>query len=265
MLARALEGKSLMLDVNDVYAGPNGVDILKGFSFAAEPGKVYALMGPNGAGKSTLSHVLAGRPGYAVRSGEIVFENENIAPLSVSQRAAKGIFVAFQYPVEIPGVTCMNFLKSSVSAVRRARGEGEPDAVSFLKEVRVAAASLNISDDMLKRAVNFGFSGGEKKRFEALHMAMLQPKLIVLDETDSGLDVDALRTVSECVNAMRSPDRSFIVITHYKRLLDYVTPDAVYIMDDGAVRAKGGMEIADTLEKKGYKAFGIVDKAECVV
>jgi len=251
-----------MLEITDIYAGPNGADILKGFSFVAEPGKVYALMGPNGTGKSTLSHVLAGRPGYNVRAGEIRFCGEDIAPLSVAERAAKGIFVAFQYPVEIPGVSCMNFLKSSVAAVRKARGEDELDPIAFLKQVRLAAAKLNISDEMLKRSVNTGFSGGEKKRFEALQMEMLAPKIAILDETDSGLDVDALRTVSECVNALRSPDRAFIVITHYKRLLDYITPDAVYIMDNGAIQTGGGMEIAEKLEKEGYKAFGLEDAEE---
>jgi Fe-S cluster assembly ATP-binding protein len=251
-----------MLTVSNLHAGPVGVPVLKGLNLTVRAGEVHALMGPNGTGKSTLSHVIAGRKGYEITGGAVTFEGHDLAPLSVAERSRLGIFLAFQYPVEIPGVACMNFLKTAVNSARKSRGEEEVAPVDFLKTVRAEAIKLGMSDEMLKRSVNSGFSGGEKKRFEALQMALLKPKLAILDETDSGLDIDALRTVADGVNALRSPDRAFLVITHYKRLLDYVAPDFVHILHDGRIVASGGIEIAERLEKDGYKAFGIADAEE---
>ena len=209
-------------------------------------------MGPNGSGKSTLSYVLAGREGYEVTAGEILFEGRNLLDMSPEERAWAGIFLAMQYPVELPGVNNMNFLRESLNAIRKARGEEELDAVAFMKLVREKAATVELDDKLLKRSVNAGFSGGEKKRNEILQMAMLEPKLAILDETDSGLDIDALRIVAEGVNLLRSPERSIIMITHYQRLLDYIEPDFVHVLADGRIIRSGGKELALALEEKGY-------------
>jgi Fe-S cluster assembly ATP-binding protein len=212
-------------------------------------------MGPNGSGKSTLSYVLAGKSGYEITKGEVLFDGENIAAMEPDERAAKGLFLAFQYPIEIPGVATMTFLRTAVNAQRKARGEAELSTPDFMKTVRQAAGELGISQDMLRRAVNVGFSGGEKKRNEILQMAMLQPRLAVLDETDSGLDIDALKIVADGVNALRSPERSFIVITHYQRLLDYIVPDVVHVLSKGRIVRTGGKELALELEEKGYAQY----------
>ena len=226
--------------------------ILKGVDLTIEPGKVHAIMGPNGSGKSTLSYVLSGRDGYEVTEGSALMEGENILEMEPEERAAAGLFLAFQYPVEIPGVGNMTFLREAVNAQRKARGEEEMSAADFLKLVRAEAAKLDISPDMLKRFVNVGFSGGEKKRNEILQMAVLQPKMCILDETDSGLDVDAMKLVAQGVNALRGPDRSFLVITHYQRLLDHIKPDVVHIMADGRIVETGGPELALKVENEGY-------------
>jgi len=241
-----------MLEIRDLHAGIEGKEILKGLSLSVPCGEVHAIMGPNGAGKSTLSYVLAGRPGYAVSQGSVTLDGKDLLALSPEERAAAGVFLAFQYPVEIAGVTNMNFLKTALNAVRRARGEGELDAMQMLKLLRGKAKDIGMSEDMLKRAVNVGFSGGEKKRNEVLQMAVLEPRLCVLDETDSGLDIDALRVVAEGVNALRSPDRSMLVITHYQRLLDYIKPDRVHVLAAGRIERSGGPELALELEEKGY-------------
>ncbi len=222
-----------MLEIKDLYANINGKDILKGVTLDVPAGEVHALMGPNGAGKSTTSYTLAGRDGYNVTSGSVTLDNEDILPLSPEERAAKGIFLAFQYPLEIPGVSTLTFLKTALNAQRQTRREPELDAVQFLKLVRETAKKLNVTEEMLKRPLNVGFSGGEKKRNEILQMALLKPKLAILDETDSGLDIDALKLVAEGVNALRAPDRSFLVITHYQRLLDFIVPDRVHIFANG--------------------------------
>ncbi|MEO1291671.1 MAG: Fe-S cluster assembly ATPase SufC [Pseudomonadota bacterium] len=226
--------------------------ILKGVDLKIEPGKVHAIMGPNGSGKSTLSYVLSGRDGYEVTAGEALLEGENVLDMEPEERAAAGLFLAFQYPVEIPGVGNMTFLRESLNAQRKARGEEEISAGDFLKLVREKAKALDISPEMLKRAVNVGFSGGEKKRNEILQMAMLEPMMCILDETDSGLDVDAMRLVSEGVNKLRAPDRSFLVITHYQRLLDHIKPDVVHIMAAGRIVQTGGPELALQVENEGY-------------
>ena len=223
------------------------------------PGEVHAIMGPNGAGKSTTSYTLAGRAGYEVTSGEIDLFGEDITGLSPEERAAKGIFLAFQYPMEIPGVSTMNFLKTAMNAQARLRGEKELDAAQFLRTVRAAAKELNISEDMLKRPLNVGFSGGEKKRNETLQMALLKPKLAILDEMDSGLDIDALKLVAEGVNKLRAPDRSFLVITHYQRLLDYIQPDVIHILSGGKIVMSGDKSLALQLEENGYDA--VINKA----
>jgi Fe-S cluster assembly ATP-binding protein len=210
-------------------------------------------MGPNGSGKSTLSYVLAGRAGYDITEGSISYNGEDLVPLPPEERAAKGVFLAMQYPVEIPGVTTMMFLKSALNAQRRSRGESEMDAIGVLKTVRKKAAAWNVSEEMLKRALNVGFSGGEKKRLEILQMALFEPKLAILDETDSGLDIDALRLVAEGVNSLRSPERAMLVITHYQRLLDYIVPDRIHVLAKGRIVAEGGKELALELEAKGYE------------
>jgi Fe-S cluster assembly ATP-binding protein len=212
-------------------------------------------MGPNGSGKSTLSHVIAGKPGYEVTGGEILFRGEDLLEMSPDQRAAKGVFLAFQYPVEIPGVATMNFLRTALNAQRKARGESEFSTPDFLKKVREVAARLNIPQEMLRRGVNVGFSGGEKKRNEILQMALLEPRLCVLDETDSGLDIDALKVVSEGVNRLRSPERAFVVITHYQRLLDYIVPDVVHVLSKGRIVKTGGKALALELEATGYAQY----------
>jgi len=242
-----------MLKIKDLYASVGGKEILKGVSLTVNAGEVHAIMGPNGSGKSTLSYVLAGRAGYEITAGSVIYKGEDLNALSPEARAAKGVFLAMQYPVEIPGVTTLMFLKTALNAQRRARGEKELDAMSVLKRVRGKAAELKISEEMLKRALNVGFSGGEKKRLEILQMSLFEPSLAVLDETDSGLDIDALRLVAEGVNALRSPDRAMLVITHYQRLLDYIVPDKIHVLSDGRIIKEGGKELAHELEAKGYE------------
>ncbi|WP_285672414.1 Fe-S cluster assembly ATPase SufC [Paralimibaculum aggregatum] len=229
--------------------------MLKGLSLTVEAGKVHAIMGPNGSGKSTLSYVLAGRDGYEVTGGSATLDGEDLLEKEPDARAAAGLFLAFQYPVEIPGVNNMTFIRTALNAQRKARGEAEISAPDFLKQVRETAKSLNIGPEMLKRAINVGFSGGEKKRNEILQMAMLAPKMCILDETDSGLDVDAMKLVAEGVNALRAPDRGFLVITHYQRLLDHIVPDVVHIMVDGRIVETGGAELAARVEREGYGAL----------
>ena len=230
----------------------DGKHILKGLSLKIGAGEVHAVMGPNGSGKSTLSYVLAGHPGYEITEGRILYRGEDLTAMKPEERAAKGIFLAMQYPVEIPGVTTMNFLKTALNAQRRARGESEYDAMSILKLVRQKAGALKVSEEMLKRALNVGFSGGEKKRLEILQMALFEPKLAILDETDSGLDIDALKLVAEGVNALRAPDRAMLVITHYQRLLDFIVPDRVHVLSGGRIVKEGGKELAHELEATGY-------------
>jgi len=248
-----------MIDIKDLHATVGGTEILKGLTLSIGPGEIHAIMGPNGAGKSTLSYVLAGRDGYEVTGGSVTFDGQDVLALDPEERAAAGLFLAFQYPVEIPGVTNMTFLKHALNGIKAQRGEEELDAMQFLKFVREKAKALAMSDDMLKRAVNVGFSGGEKKRNEILQMAVLEPKFAVLDETDSGLDIDALKTVSDGVNALRSADRSMLVITHYQRLLDYIVPDFVHVLANGRIVKTGGKELALQLEDEGYAEFA--DKA----
>jgi len=244
-----------MLEIKDLHATVDGKEILKGLNLTVMPGEVHAIMGPNGSGKSTLSYVLAGREGYEVTGGRIIYEGEDLTGLEPEERAAKGIFLAFQYPVEIPGVPNSTFLNEAINAVRRYRGEDELDKIQFIKMLRAKTKELNMSDEMLKRAVNVGFSGGEKKRNEVLQMAVLEPKLSILDETDSGLDIDALKIVADGVNALRSPERSSLVITHYQRLLDYIVPDKVHVLARGQIQKTGGKELALELEEKGYADF----------
>ncbi len=244
-----------MLEIKNLHATVGGKEILRGLDLTIEAGEVHAIMGPNGSGKSTLSYVLAGREGYDITSGEVLYKGKNLADLAPEERAAEGIFLAFQYPVEIPGVTNMTFLKHAVNAVRTYNGEDELDAMQFLKLVREKAKKLNISDDMLKRAVNVGFSGGEKKRNEILQMALLDPALAVLDETDSGLDIDALKTVADGVNSLRAPDKAMLVITHYQRLLDYIVPDKVHVLAKGRIVKSGDKSLALELEATGYAEF----------
>lgn len=241
-----------MFKISNLKASIEDKEILKGINLEIEPGKVHAIMGPNGSGKSTLSYILAGREDYDVTDGDITLDGESLMELAPEERAAKGIFLAFQYPVEIPGVQMTTFLKTALNAVRKARGQNELDAIDFLKLMKTKCRELGISDEMMKRAVNVGFSGGEKKRNEVLQMAMLEPKLAVLDETDSGLDIDALKIVADGVNAMRGGDRSFLVITHYQRLLDYIKPDVVHVLAGGKIIKTGGPELALELEAKGY-------------
>jgi len=242
-----------MLEIKNLHVAVDGKEILRGLSLRVDAGEVHAIMGPNGSGKSTLSYALAGRAGYEVTEGSIMYRGEDLGALAPEERAAKGVFLAMQYPVEIPGVTTMMFLKSAINAQRRARGEDELDAVAVLKTVRKKAAALNVSEEMLKRALNVGFSGGEKKRLEILQMALFEPKLAILDETDSGLDIDALRLVAEGVNALRAPERAMLLITHYQRLLDYIVPDRIHVLAKGRIIAEGGKELALELEAKGYE------------
>jgi Fe-S cluster assembly ATP-binding protein len=229
--------------------------ILNGVSLEVPKGQVHAIMGPNGSGKSTLAYVLAGREGYEVTDGEVLWDGENVLEMEPDERAAKGVFLAFQYPLEIPGVATMTFLRTALNAVRRKRGQKEFSTPEFLKRVREEAKSLGIADEILKRPLNVGFSGGEKKRMEILQMAVLEPTLCVLDETDSGLDIDAVRVVSAGVNKLKSKDRAMLVITHYQRLLNYIVPDMVHVMADGRIRKSGGKELALELEKTGYAEF----------
>jgi Fe-S cluster assembly ATP-binding protein len=242
-----------MLEIKDLRATVDGKEILKGLTLSVGAGEVHAIMGPNGSGKSTLSYVLAGRAGYDVTGGSILYKGEDLAAMSPDERAAKGVFLAMQYPVEIPGVTTLTFLKAALNAQRRARSEKEVDAVGVLRLVREKAKTLNVPEEMLKRALNVGFSGGEKKRLEILQMALFQPALAILDETDSGLDIDALKLVAEGVNALRAPDRAMLVITHYQRLLNYIVPDRVHVLAKGKIVAEGGKELALKLEAQGYE------------
>ena len=250
-----LEVKDLRAVVRPEEDEGEAKEIIKGLSLSLDRGEVHAIMGPNGSGKSTLSHVLAGKPGYEVTSGEVLFDGEDLLELEPEERAAKGLFLAMQYPVEIPGVPYMQFLKVALNSQRKLRGEDELSTPDFMRLVREKAQALGISMDMLKRPVNVGFSGGEKKRMEVLQMAVLQPNLCVLDEIDSGLDIDALKVVAEGVNALRGPERGFLVITHYQRLLNYIEPDHVHIMADGRIIRSGGPELAQELEREGYAAF----------
>ena len=241
-----------MLKINDLHAEVDGKPILKGLSLAVNAGEVHAIMGPNGAGKSTLGNVLAGREGYEVVEGSVTFEGRDLLAQEPEVRAAEGVFLAFQYPVEIPGVNNTYFLRTALNAQRKARGQSELDSMQFLKLVREKLAVLHLKDDLLHRGVNEGFSGGEKKRNEIFQLAVLEPKLAILDETDSGLDIDALKNVADGVNALRSPDRAFLVITHYQRLLDYIRPDVVHVLADGRIVETGGPELALELEQHGY-------------
>lgn len=244
-----------MIKIENLHVEIEGKEILKGLNLELEPGKVHAIMGPNGSGKSTLSYVLAGREEYEVTEGSITFYGEDLLELEAEERAAAGVFLAFQYPIEIPGVQMTRFLNTAVNAVRKQKGEDELDALEFLKLVKTKIKELGIKEEMIKRPVNVGFSGGEKKRNEILQMAMLDPKFAILDETDSGLDIDALRVVADGVNALRNDERSFLVITHYQRLLDYIVPDVVHIMADGKIIKTGDAELAKELEEKGYADF----------
>jgi Fe-S cluster assembly ATP-binding protein len=244
-----------MLSIRNLSASVAGKPILNGLSLELPAGEVHAIMGPNGAGKSTLSYVLTGREGYEVTGGEVRLNGENLLALSPSERAAKGVFLSFQYPMEIPGVPALTFLRTALNAQHKARGEPEIGAPEFLKLIRAKAGELKIDFDMLRRALNVGFSGGEKKRMEILQMAVLAPSLAILDETDSGLDIDALRIVAEGVNAMRTPDRSMLVITHYQRLLDHIRPDRVHVLAAGRIVASGGPELAHQLEREGYDKY----------
>jgi Fe-S cluster assembly ATP-binding protein len=241
-----------VLEIKNLSVAVDGKTILNGLDLVLPQGEVHAIMGPNGSGKSTLSYVLAGRPGYEVTGGQALFEGQDLFAMEPEERAAKGLFLAFQYPVEIPGVTNTLFLREAVNAQRRARGEAEIEPLAFVKLLRLKAKTLQMPEDMLKRAINVGFSGGEKKRNEMLQMALLEPRLAILDETDSGLDIDALKTVSDAVNAMRSKERSFLLITHYQRLLGYIVPDRVHVLAKGRIQRSGGKELALELEQKGY-------------
>ena len=241
-----------MLSIKDLKVTVDGSPILQGLNLQVRPDEVHAIMGPNGSGKSTLAHVLTGREGYQVTGGEVRFEGENLLDLEVEERAHKGLFLALQYPVELPGVNNMVFLREALNAIRSARGETPLDAVQFLKLVREKARAVNIDPELLKRSVNAGFSGGEKKRNEILQMALLEPKLAILDETDSGLDIDALRVVADGVNALRTPERAMIVVTHYQRLLDYIEPDFVHVLAGGRILRSGDKSLALELEEKGY-------------
>ncbi|MDE1148420.1 MAG: Fe-S cluster assembly ATPase SufC [Azospirillaceae bacterium] len=250
-----------MLEIKNLHATVDGKEILKGINLTINPGEVHAIMGPNGSGKSTLSYVLSGRDGYEVTGGSVTFQGKDLLAMEAEERAAEGVFLAFQYPVEIPGVSNTTFLKTALNAVRKHKGLPELDAMQFLKLIRAKAKSLNMNDDMIKRAVNVGFSGGEKKRNDILQMAMLEPSFAILDETDSGLDIDALKLVADGVNSLRGPDRSMLVITHYQRLLSYIVPDHVHVLAYGKIVRSGGKELALELEAKGYAEFGSPEAA----
>jgi len=244
-----------ILSIENLHANVGETEILRGINLKIEPGEVHAVMGPNGSGKSTLSYVLAGRDGYCVTDGSVEFKDIDLLELEADERANEGVFLAFQYPVEVPGVTGMTFLREAYNSRLRYEGREEADAMEFLKLVRSKAKDLNMSDDMLKRPVNVGFSGGEKKRNEILQMAVLEPKLAILDETDSGLDIDALKLVADGVNALRTNERSMLIITHYQRLLDYIKPDHVHVLARGRIQRSGGKELALELEANGYAEF----------
>ncbi|TWB52151.1 MULTISPECIES: Fe-S cluster assembly ATPase SufC [Azospirillaceae] len=250
-----------MLEIKNLHATVDGKEILKGINLTINPGEVHAIMGPNGSGKSTLSYVLSGRDGYEVTEGSVTFQGKDLLAMEAEERAAEGVFLAFQYPVEIPGVSNTTFLKTALNAVRKHKGLPELDAMQFLKLIRAKAKALNMNDDMIKRAVNVGFSGGEKKRNDILQMAMLEPSFAILDETDSGLDIDALKLVADGVNSLRSAERSMLVITHYQRLLSYIVPDHVHVLAYGKIVRSGGKELALELEAKGYAEFGSPEAA----
>jgi Fe-S cluster assembly ATP-binding protein len=241
-----------MLSIKNLQASVEDKAILKGIDLQINAGEVHAIMGPNGSGKSTLAHILAGRGGYQVTDGEVSYMGDNLLDLEIEERAHRGLFLAMQYPVELPGVNNMTFLRESINAIRKARGEAEVDAVGFMKLVRAKAKQVKLDEKLLKRSVNAGFSGGEKKRNEILQMAMLEPRLAILDETDSGLDIDALRTVADGVNMLRSEERALLVVTHYQRLLDYIQPDYVHVLAAGRIIRSGGKELALELEERGY-------------
>ncbi len=244
-----------LLEIKNLHVSVADKKILNGVSLSLGAGDVHAIMGPNGTGKSTLSNVIAGRAGYEVTEGEVLLDGKDVFAMAADERARAGIFLAFQYPVEIPGVTTSNFLKTAINAKRRSEGKPEIDAMEFLKLVRAKTKVLGMPDDMIKRALNVGFSGGEKKRAEVLQMTLLEPRVAILDETDSGLDIDALKVVSDGVNALRSPDRAFLIITHYQRLLDYIVPDHVHVLVGGKVVESGGKELALQLEAEGYARY----------
>ena len=250
-----------MLELRNLHVAVDGKEILKGIDLAVGRGEVHALMGPNGSGKSTLAYALAGREGYEVTKGEVTYQGHNLLDLAPEERAREGGFLGFQYPVEIPGVAAMNFLKAAVNAVRKHRGEDELDAIDFLKLVRDKAKALKMDGELLKRPLNVGFSGGEKKRNEILQMAMIDPRLAVLDETDSGLDIDALKIVAAGVNALRGPERAILLITHYQRLLNYIVPDRVHVLVDGRIVKSGGKKLALEVDDQGYEPFTAGEKA----
>ena len=250
-----------MLTIENLHATADGKPILTGLDLEVNAGEVHAVMGPNGSGKSTLSYVIAGREGYEVTGGSITYQGHDLLAMSVEERALNGVFLAFQYPVEIPGVGSATFFKTAVNASRKHRGEKEYDAMEFLKVLKANRADLGIDDSMIRRALNVGFSGGEKKRNEMLQMVLLEPTLAILDETDSGLDIDALKIVAGGINAMRTPERAMVVITHYQRLLDHVVPDKVHVLSGGRIVNSGGRELALELEKSGYAGFGLEPNA----
>ena len=250
-----------MLEIKNLHAEIDGKPILRGLDLTIPKGEVHAIMGPNGSGKSTLAYILAGKPDYEVTEGSITWNGEDILEMEADERAHAGVFLAFQYPMEIPGVASLTFLRTALNSIRKARGETELSTPDFMRVVKEKAATLNMSFDMLKRPVNVGFSGGEKKRHEILQMALLQPSLCVLDETDSGLDIDAVRIVSEGVNALRSPDRAFLLITHYQRLLEYIVPDMVHVMAHGRIVRSGPKELALELEQSGYAEYRSAEAA----
>ena len=253
-----------LIEIKDLHAKVGEREILKGIDLTVNPGEVHAIMGPNGSGKSTLAQVLAGRELYQVTGGEVLYEGKDLLAMAPEDRAREGIFLAFQYPVEIPGVSNMYFLKAALNTVRKAKGLPDLDAMDFLNLVREKMKLMDMEQTLLNRPVNTGFSGGEKKRNEIFQMAVLEPKLAILDETDSGLDIDALRVVAGGVNALRSPERSMIVVTHYQRLLNYIVPDFVHVLSEGRIVKSGGKELALQLEESGYAGFGIEDKEEAV-
>ena len=244
-----------MLKINNLHVDVGDPPILKGLTLDVPAGEVHAIMGPNGAGKSTLGYAVSGRPGYEATEGTVTWRGEDLLGLDPAERAAKGVFLSFQYPIEIPGVPALTFVRTALNAQKRARGEAEVSAPEFLKQVKAASKALKMDFDMLKRPLNVGFSGGEKKRMEILQMALLEPSLLILDETDSGLDIDALRIVADGVNALRGPERSMLVITHYQRLLDYIKPDKVHVLAAGRIVASGGPELAHQLEAEGYDRY----------
>jgi len=245
--------KTTMLEIRDLHARVGGNDILRGVDLAVRAGEVHAIMGPNGSGKSTLAHVLAGRPGYEVSQGSVTYKGRDLLAMSPEERAREGVFLAFQYPVEIPGVSNLYFMKAALNAIRRHRGQPELDAMDFLALVKERSKVVDIDESLVKRSVNEGFSGGEKKRNEIFQMALLDPALAILDETDSGLDIDALRVVAEGVNQLRSPERAMVLVTHYQRLLNYIEPDFVHVLLDGRIVKSGGKDLALELESKGYE------------